>query len=84
VQEGAAARLRAVTPRADHPFAPLEADELPDQRIDYAFLRPGQPALRVTIDSAALICHAVDGLDLSDQKAVMCDLRWTQKPMRQR
>jgi endonuclease/exonuclease/phosphatase family metal-dependent hydrolase len=69
----------ATTLRSDHPFAPVEADELLDQRIDHIFIRPGQPGLRITVESVALAGDAADGLDLSDHKAVVCDLSWTTK-----
>jgi endonuclease/exonuclease/phosphatase family metal-dependent hydrolase len=67
----------AVTIPASHPSAPLEAEELIDQRIDHVFFRPGQPRLRVVVESATLAGSAVDGLYPSDHRAVVCDLSWT-------
>lgn len=67
----------AATLRSDHPFAPAEADELIDQRIDHVFIRPGRPGVRVAVESVAITGDAVDGLAPSDHKAVVCDLSWT-------
>jgi endonuclease/exonuclease/phosphatase family metal-dependent hydrolase len=65
--------------RSDHPFAPLEADELIDQRIDHVFFRAGQPGQRVTVAEPRLAGDPVDGLDPSDHLAVVCDLAWTNR-----
>jgi endonuclease/exonuclease/phosphatase family metal-dependent hydrolase len=59
-----------------HPFAPVEATELIDQRIDHVFVRPGHPGQRVTVEHAAVAGGPVDGLDPSDHLAVVCDLSW--------
>jgi endonuclease/exonuclease/phosphatase family metal-dependent hydrolase len=67
----------AVTLPSAHPSAPVEAEELIDQRIDHIFLRPGQPGQRVVVESATLAGAAVAGLDPSDHRAVVCDLSWT-------
>ena len=67
----------AITLRSDHPFAPLEAEELIDQRIDHIFFRPGRPRQSVTVDSARLAGEPVAGLDPSDHLGVVCDLRWS-------
>jgi endonuclease/exonuclease/phosphatase family metal-dependent hydrolase len=69
----------AVTLPSDHPHAPLEAEELIDQRIDHIFFRPGQPGVRVRVGSVALVGDAVNGLHPSDHRGVYCDLRWTTK-----
>jgi endonuclease/exonuclease/phosphatase family metal-dependent hydrolase len=65
--------------RSDHPFAPLGADELIDRRIDHIFFRPGQPGQRCTAEAPRLAGDAVDGLDPSDHKAVVCDLGWVNR-----
>ncbi len=45
----------AVTLPSSHPSAPLEAGpELVDQRIDHIFFRPGQPGMRIIVESASL------------------------------
>jgi endonuclease/exonuclease/phosphatase family metal-dependent hydrolase len=67
----------AATLRSDHPFAPLEVEELIDQRIDHVLFRPGQPGVRVEVSGAGLAGDPVDGLDPSDHMAVVCDLTWT-------
>jgi endonuclease/exonuclease/phosphatase family metal-dependent hydrolase len=67
----------AATLRSDHPHAPAEATELLDQRIDHVFVRPGQPGVRVVVQSVALLGEPVNGLDPSDHMAVCCDLSWT-------
>jgi hypothetical protein len=69
----------AVTLRSDHPFAPLEAEELIDQRIDHVLLRPGQPGQRVTVTAPRLAGDPVDGLDPSDHLAVVCDVAWSDR-----
>jgi endonuclease/exonuclease/phosphatase family metal-dependent hydrolase len=66
-----------VTLPSAHPFAPVEAEELIDQRIDHIFLRPGQLGQRVVVESATLAGAPVAGLYPSDHQAVVCDLRWT-------
>jgi endonuclease/exonuclease/phosphatase family metal-dependent hydrolase len=67
----------AVTLPSQHPSAPLEAGpELVDQRIDHIFFRPGQPGMRVLVESANLAGEPVGGLYPSDHQAVVCDLRW--------
>lgn len=63
-----------------HPQAPLEVDELIDQRIDYVFVRPGQPGLQVDVASVTLAGDPVDGLHPSDHKAVLCELTWSTFP----
>ena len=63
--------------RSDHPQAPLEADELIDQRIDHVFYRPGQPGQRVTVSAPHLLGDPVDELSPSDHQAVVCDVGWT-------
>jgi endonuclease/exonuclease/phosphatase family metal-dependent hydrolase len=67
----------AVTLASSHPSAPVEAEELIDQRIDHIFVRPGQPRQRLVVESATLAGDAVDGLFPSDHRAVVCDLTWT-------
>ncbi|HEX8135596.1 MAG TPA: hypothetical protein VF880_19465 [Actinomycetes bacterium] len=58
--------------------APPDAGEgLLGRRIDHVFLRPGQSRQRVVVESATLAGAPVDGLDPSDHRAVVCDLRWT-------
>ena len=59
-----------------HPSAPVEAEELIDQRIDHVFLRPGQLRQRVVVESATLAGAPVAGLYPSDHQAVICDLSW--------
>ncbi len=71
---------RGASLRSDHPFAPLGADELIDQRIDHVFFRTGQPGQRVTVTAPRLAGHPVDGLDPSDHLAVVCDIAWTNRP----
>ena len=66
----------AVTLPSSHPSAPVEAEELIDQRIDHIFYRPGQWAQRVTVESVSLAGAAVDGVDPSDHRAVVCQLSW--------
>ncbi len=70
----------AASLRSDHPFAPLEAEELVDQRIDHILFRPGQPGQRVTVTAPRLAGRPIDGLDPSDHLAVVCDLAWTDRP----
>lgn len=65
--------------RSDHPFAPLEADELIDRRIDHIFFRPGRPGQHCAVDAPRLVGEAVDGLDPSDHKAVVCNLTWANR-----
>jgi endonuclease/exonuclease/phosphatase family metal-dependent hydrolase len=67
----------AVTIPSTHPSAPVEAEELIDQRIDHIFLRPGQLRQRVVVESATLAGAPVAGLYPSDHQAVVCDLSWT-------
>jgi endonuclease/exonuclease/phosphatase family metal-dependent hydrolase len=62
--------------RSDHPFAPLEATELIDRRIDHVLVRPGRPGGSVTVERAWIAGVPVDGLDPSDHRAVVCDLAW--------
>jgi endonuclease/exonuclease/phosphatase family metal-dependent hydrolase len=62
---------------SDHPQAPLEVAELIDQRIDHIFVRPGQPGMRIAVESVGLVGEPVDGMHPSDHQAVVCDLRWT-------
>ena len=69
----------AVSLRSDHPFAPLEADELIDQRIDHIFVRAGRPGQHIAVTSPKLAGNPVDGLDPSDHLAVVCDLTWTNR-----
>jgi endonuclease/exonuclease/phosphatase family metal-dependent hydrolase len=58
--------------------APVDAgEELLEQRIDHIFLRPGQLRQQVVVESATLAGAPVEGLDPSDHRAVVCDLRWT-------
>lgn len=63
--------------RSDHPFAPLEAEELMDQRIDHVLHRPGRPGTRVEAARSRIVGDPVRGLDPSDHRAVVCDLTWT-------
>jgi endonuclease/exonuclease/phosphatase family metal-dependent hydrolase len=66
-----------VTLPSKHPSAPLEAGpELVDQRIDHIFFRPGQPGMRILVESATLAGAPMDGVYPSDHQAVVCDLRW--------
>jgi endonuclease/exonuclease/phosphatase family metal-dependent hydrolase len=58
--------------------APADAgEELLDRRIDHIFLRPGQVRQRVVVESARLAGAPVNGLDPSDHRVVVFDLRWT-------
>ena len=66
----------AATLPSSHPSAPVEAEELIDQRIDHIFYRPGQWAQRVTVESVSLAGAAVDGVYPSDHRAVVCRLSW--------
>jgi endonuclease/exonuclease/phosphatase family metal-dependent hydrolase len=66
-----------VTLPSTHPAAPVEADELIDQRIDHIFLRPGRPRQRLVVESATIAGAPVHGRYPSDHLAVVCDLRWT-------
>lgn len=70
----------AATLRSDHPYAPVEARELLDRRIDHIFVRPGCPGVHITVNSVGLLGDAVNGLDPSDHKAVWCDLSWISTP----
>ncbi len=70
----------AVTLPSSHPFAPIEAEELIDQRIDHVFCRPGQMYQRVTVESTALAGAAVDEVHPSDHWAVVCNLAWHAAP----
>jgi endonuclease/exonuclease/phosphatase family metal-dependent hydrolase len=67
----------AVTLASSHPSAPLEAEELIDQRIDHIFVRPGQPGVRVEVESATLAGEAIEDLFPSDHRAIVCDVGWT-------
>lgn len=67
----------AVTLSSSHPFAPVEVEELIDQRIDHVLLRPGHPGQRLCVEKAVLAGQPVGGLDPSDHRAVVCDFRWT-------
>jgi endonuclease/exonuclease/phosphatase family metal-dependent hydrolase len=67
----------AASLRSDHPFAPVEAVELLDRRIDHVFVRPGRPGVRIRMERARVVGEPVDGLDPSDHRAVVCDLAWT-------
>lgn len=66
----------AVTLPSSHPSAPVEAEELIDQRIDHIFYRPGQWAQRVTVESVGLAGAPIDGIYPSDHRAVVCQLSW--------
>lgn len=74
----------AVTLRPDHPFAPLEADELLDSGSTTSSAAPDSPACGSPSTPPLLSATPSTVFDPSDHKAVRCDLRWTQKPMRQR
>jgi endonuclease/exonuclease/phosphatase family metal-dependent hydrolase len=67
----------AVTLGSSHPFAPLEAAELIDQRIDHILVRAGHPGQHVVVERAVLAGHAVGDLDPSDHRAVVCDIAWS-------
>jgi endonuclease/exonuclease/phosphatase family metal-dependent hydrolase len=67
----------AASLRSDHPFAPVEAGELIDRRIDHVLVRPGRPGVVVRSSAARLAGAPIDGLDPSDHLAVVCDLAWT-------
>jgi endonuclease/exonuclease/phosphatase family metal-dependent hydrolase len=67
----------AASLRSDHPFAPVEAVELIDRRIDHVLVRPGRPGVVVRSSAARLAGAPIDGLDPSDHLAVVCDLAWT-------
>jgi endonuclease/exonuclease/phosphatase family metal-dependent hydrolase len=58
-----------------HPYAP-DVPHLIDRRIDHVLVRPGRVGRRVQVSKAFLAGDAVDGLDPSDHKAVVCDLSW--------
>ena len=57
--------------------APVEANELIDQRIDHIFFRPGEWAQRVKVESTMLAGEAVDGIYPSDHRAAVCELSWS-------
>ena len=59
----------AVTLPSSHPSAPLEAEELIDQRIDHVFLRPGQPGVRIEVDAATV----AQGGDADPRRATVAD-----------
>jgi endonuclease/exonuclease/phosphatase family metal-dependent hydrolase len=63
-----------VTLSSKNPFAPMEAREQIDQRIDYILARPGRPGQRVSVDRAFVAQAPVDGLSPSDHYAVVADL----------
>lgn len=65
-----------VTLSSSHPFAPVEAEELIDQRIDHIYTRPGHPAQQLTITRATLTGHPIAGLAPSDHHAIACDIHW--------
>jgi endonuclease/exonuclease/phosphatase family metal-dependent hydrolase len=65
----------AVSLDSRHPEAP-DVPHLIDRRIDHVLVRPGRAGRRVRVDRAFLAGDAVDGLDASDHKAVVCDLVW--------
>lgn len=67
----------AVTLPSTHPSAPVEAEELIDQRIDHIFLRPGRPRQQLVVESATIAGAPVHGRYPSDHLAVVCDLTWT-------
>jgi endonuclease/exonuclease/phosphatase family metal-dependent hydrolase len=69
---------RAVTLPSSHPSAPVEAEELLDQRIDHVFFRPGQAKQQVLVESAAIAGAAVAGVYPSDHRAVVCNLTWSE------
>jgi endonuclease/exonuclease/phosphatase family metal-dependent hydrolase len=68
----------AVTLPRDHPYAPVEATELIEQRIDHVLVRPGRPGQRVTAAEARTLGDPVDGLHPSDHRAVVVDLTWSE------
>jgi endonuclease/exonuclease/phosphatase family metal-dependent hydrolase len=68
---------RAVSLSSRHPFAPREATELIDQRIDHVFVRPGHTGQRLHGTQAVLAGDPIGGLDPSDHLAVVCDIGWT-------
>jgi endonuclease/exonuclease/phosphatase family metal-dependent hydrolase len=63
----------------DHPFAPVEAEELIDRRIDHVLVRPGRPGQRVTAAEAGTLGDPVGGLHPSDHRAVVVDLTWSER-----
>jgi endonuclease/exonuclease/phosphatase family metal-dependent hydrolase len=67
----------AVTLPSSHPSAPVEANELIDQRIDHIFFRPGGWAQRVKVKSTMLAGEPVDEVYPSDHRAAVCDLSWS-------
>lgn len=67
----------AVTLSSEHPHAPVEAEELIDQRIDYVLVRAGRRGQRVEVEGARTAGDQVGGLHPSDHLAVVCDLTWT-------
>jgi endonuclease/exonuclease/phosphatase family metal-dependent hydrolase len=67
----------AVTLPSTHPSAPVEAEELIDQRIDHIFFRPGEWAQRVKVESTTLAGEPVDGVYPSDHRAAVCELSWS-------
>jgi endonuclease/exonuclease/phosphatase family metal-dependent hydrolase len=67
----------AVTLPADHPFAPVEASDLIGRRIDHILMRPGYEGQQLEVRRARLAGSAVDGLDPSDHRAVVCDIAWS-------
>lgn len=66
----------AVTLSSSHPFAPLEATELIDQRIDHVLIRPGHLGQRIVVERPRLAGYSVDGLEPSDHRAVVCEVSW--------
>jgi endonuclease/exonuclease/phosphatase family metal-dependent hydrolase len=67
----------AVSLSSRHPFAPLEATELIDQRIDHVLVRPGRSGQDVSVEQAFLAGEPVDGVEPSDHRAVICDVAWS-------
>lgn len=64
-----------VTLSSRNPYAPLEARQQIDQRIDYVLARPGRPGRPITVERAFVVRRPVAGIPPSDHYPVVADLR---------
>jgi endonuclease/exonuclease/phosphatase family metal-dependent hydrolase len=64
----------AATLRSANPFAPREARQQIDRRIDYVLARPGVADRPVRVRRAFAVDEPVDGLHPSDHAAVLVDI----------